>query len=74
MQRLPKAILQQQCQKSGWDVPKYERASGKFEFYMYNVSITRPSSGRGKGKKVGGVTTYSVPQNTSGFHTVEVIL
>jgi hypothetical protein len=41
---------------------------------MYNVSVTRPSSGRGKGKKVGGVTTYSVPQNTSGFHTVEVIL
>lgn len=72
MQRQPKAILQQQCQKNGWNVPKYEKISGKSDMYVYNVTIVRPTSGRGKSKTIGGLTTYNVPENLFGFTSIEV--
>eukprot|EP00250_Pteridium_aquilinum_P004082 c14319_g1_i2 orf=171-4673(+) len=71
MQRQPKAVLQQQCQKNGWDVPKYEKNSTDSGTYMYNVAIMRPNSGRGKNKNLGGLTTFSTPDDLAGFKSIE---
>ncbi|KAI5058462.1 hypothetical protein GOP47_0026632 [Adiantum capillus-veneris] len=70
-QRQPKAILQQQCQKRGWDVPKYERGTATSTMYSYNVTVMRPNSGRGKNKIVGGKTTYRVPERFVNSKSIE---
>lgn len=71
-QRQPKAVLQQQCQKNGWDVPKYEKLSTISDMYIYNVAIMRPNSGRGKNKNVRGLTIFTVPELLAGSKTIEV--
>ncbi|KAL4580736.1 hypothetical protein LXL04_016938 [Taraxacum kok-saghyz] len=55
--KIPKAILHQLCQRSGWDAPKYNKVQGS----SYTVSVIRKASGRGKSRKVGGLTTIQLP-------------
>lgn len=69
--RQPKAVLQQHCQKNGWEVPKYEKLFGRDNMYLYNVTIVRPNSGRGKNKTVGGLVTYSLPGEVSALESME---
>ncbi|XP_052179398.1 DExH-box ATP-dependent RNA helicase DExH7, chloroplastic isoform X2 [Diospyros lotus] len=67
-QRIPKAVLQQLCQKSGWEAPKYNKIPGKENNFSYAVSILRKASGRGKSRKAGGLVTLQLPgqDETSG--------
>eukprot|EP00252_Welwitschia_mirabilis_P022645 TRINITY_DN6191_c0_g1_i1.p1 TRINITY_DN6191_c0_g1~~TRINITY_DN6191_c0_g1_i1.p1 ORF type:complete len:1460 (-),score=349.95 TRINITY_DN6191_c0_g1_i1:511-4890(-) len=71
VRKQPKAILQQQCQKSGWAAPKYEKVFGKGNAYSYCLSILRPSVGRGKSKKVGGVFKFQFPEPDYVFESVD---
>lgn len=67
----PKAILQQQCQKSGWEAPKYEKISGRGNAFSYSLSIIRPTTGRGKNKKVGGVLNFQFPDPDYVFESAD---
>lgn len=71
MTKQPKAILQQQCQKSGWGAPKYEKISGRGNAFSYSLSIIRPTTGRGKNKKVGGLLNFQFPDPDYVFESVD---
>eukprot|EP00249_Psilotum_nudum_P011376 c23135_g1_i1 orf=250-4686(-) len=70
-QRLPRAILQQQCQKNGWEIPKYNKLSTGVNAYSCSVTIVRLSYARGKNKKIGGPVTYNFPGKESRFKSIE---
>ncbi|XP_058188630.1 DExH-box ATP-dependent RNA helicase DExH7, chloroplastic isoform X2 [Rhododendron vialii] len=61
--RIPKAVLQQLCQKSGWVAPKYDKVLGKEKNTSYAVSILRKASGRGKSRQAGGLVTLQLPSH-----------
>ncbi|KAG5525808.1 hypothetical protein RHGRI_032182 [Rhododendron griersonianum] len=61
--RIPKAVLQQLCQKSGWVAPKYDKVLGKEKNTGYAVSILRKASGRGKSRQAGGLVTLQLPSH-----------
>ncbi|XP_076959181.1 DExH-box ATP-dependent RNA helicase DExH7, chloroplastic-like [Bidens hawaiensis] len=44
--RIPKAILQLLCQRSGWEAPKYNKVQGTRDRSSYSVSVIRKASGR----------------------------
>ncbi|CAN6485774.1 unnamed protein product [Victoria cruziana] len=69
--KTPKALLHQQCQKMGWEAPKYSKISVKEHMYSYNVSVLRKATGRGKNRKVGGLITFNFPDQERGFDSVE---
>ncbi|XP_049932027.1 DExH-box ATP-dependent RNA helicase DExH7, chloroplastic isoform X3 [Nymphaea colorata] len=69
--KTPKALLHQQCQKIGWEAPKYSKISAKENMYCYNVSVLRKATGRGKNRKVGGLITFNFPDQDRGFDSVE---
>lgn len=69
---MPKAILHQLCQRSGWDAPKYNKIQGTGDGCNYTVSVIRKTSGRGKNRKVGGLTTLQLPALGETFETAEV--
>lgn len=71
MTKQPKAILQQQCQKSGWGAPKYEKISGRGNSFSYSLSIIRPTTGRGKNKKVGGLLNFQFPDPDYVFESAD---
>ncbi|KAL6964433.1 RNA helicase [Sarracenia purpurea var. burkii] len=62
-QRIPKAVLQQLCKKSGWEAPRYNKVLGEEGNYSYAVSIVRKASGRGKSRKAGGLVTLQLPSH-----------
>ncbi|XP_059648206.1 DExH-box ATP-dependent RNA helicase DExH7, chloroplastic isoform X1 [Cornus florida] len=68
--KIPKAVLQQLCQKSGWDAPKYNKVPGKENGSSYAVTVVRKASGRGKSRKAGGLITLQLPNldETFGSH------
>lgn len=72
MQRLPKAVLQQHCQKNGWPSPKYEKFPGRFSQFCYSVTVVQPTTGRGKSKKVGGPVTIRLPEEEDRFNSIAV--
>ncbi len=72
LQRQPKAVLQQHCQKNGWPSPKYERFTGPSSQYYYSVTVVQPSMGRGKSKKLGGPVTCKLPNKEDGFASIAV--
>ncbi|XP_057466071.1 DExH-box ATP-dependent RNA helicase DExH7, chloroplastic-like isoform X1 [Actinidia eriantha] len=61
--KIPKAVLQQLCHKSGWEAPKYNKILGKENNSSYAVSILRKASGRGKSRKAGGLVTLQLPSH-----------
>ncbi|XP_057861727.2 DExH-box ATP-dependent RNA helicase DExH7, chloroplastic isoform X2 [Cryptomeria japonica] len=67
----PKAVLQQQCQKCGWGAPKYEKISGRGNAYSYSLNILRPTTGRGKNRKVGGPITFQLSDQETVFESVD---
>lgn len=73
-QKIPKAILQQFCQKLGWEAPKYNKLLGKGHGPKYTVNVLRKASGRGKSRKAGGLVTYQLPTQNETFETAEVDL
>ncbi|XP_074328241.1 DExH-box ATP-dependent RNA helicase DExH7, chloroplastic isoform X2 [Apium graveolens] len=70
-QKIPKAILQQFCQKLGWEAPKYNKLLGKGHGPKYTVNVLRKASGRGKSRKAGGLVTYQLPTQMETFETAE---
>lgn len=70
-QKIPKAILQQFCQKLGWEAPKYNKLHGKGHGLKYTVNVLRKASGRGKSRKAGGLVTYELPTQNETFETAE---
>ncbi|KAH9305426.1 hypothetical protein KI387_009830 [Taxus chinensis] len=70
----PKAILQQRCQKCGWGAPKYERISGRGNTYSYSLTILRPTTGRGKNKKVGGSINFQLADPETVCESVDVCM
>ncbi|EFJ19934.1 hypothetical protein SELMODRAFT_177444 [Selaginella moellendorffii] len=60
-QKFPRAILQQYCQKNGWEAPKFEKLAAQQGAYNYAITVFRPRVGRGKQKKGGGPVTFSFP-------------
>nr|XP_043628822.1 DExH-box ATP-dependent RNA helicase DExH7, chloroplastic [Erigeron canadensis] len=69
--KIPKAILHQVCQRSGWEAPKYIKVQGIGDGCSYTVSVIRKSSGRGKSRKAGGLTTVQLPSPGETFETAE---
>ncbi|XP_042513842.1 DExH-box ATP-dependent RNA helicase DExH7, chloroplastic-like [Macadamia integrifolia] len=59
--KIPKAVLHQLCQKFGWEAPKFNKLPGKVGRFSYAVSVLRTASGRGKGRKPGGLITLQLP-------------
>ncbi|KAK4491260.1 hypothetical protein RD792_001996 [Penstemon davidsonii] len=70
-QKIPKAVLQQLCQRLGWEAPKYDKVLGKGHNSGYSVSVLRKASGRGKSRKPGGLTTIQLPIQDKSFDTPE---
>ncbi|XP_022027581.1 DExH-box ATP-dependent RNA helicase DExH7, chloroplastic isoform X2 [Helianthus annuus] len=69
--KIPKAILQLLCQRSGWEAPKYNKVQGTRDGSSYTVNVIRKASGRGKNRKVGGLTTVQLPTPGEAFETAE---
>ncbi|KAL6010624.1 hypothetical protein ACLOJK_001060 [Asimina triloba] len=69
--KIPKAGLQQLCQRLGWEAPKYNRVSGKGNNFTYTVSVLRTASGRGKSRKAGGLITLQLPDSDETFESAE---
>uniref|UniRef100_A0A7I4CTE9 RNA helicase n=1 Tax=Physcomitrium patens TaxID=3218 RepID=A0A7I4CTE9_PHYPA len=69
-QRLPKAVLQQHCQKNGWPSPKYEKFPGQHSQFCYSVTVVQPTTGRGKNKIVGGPVTIRLPEEEDRFNSI----
>ncbi|XP_017226495.1 DExH-box ATP-dependent RNA helicase DExH7, chloroplastic isoform X2 [Daucus carota subsp. sativus] len=70
-QKIPKAILQQFCQKLGWEPPKYNKLPGKGQGPKYSVNVLRKASGRGKSRKAGGLVSFQLPTENDTFKTAE---
>lgn len=72
VQRLPKALLQQHCQKEGWPAPRFEKlpvGGTRVEGggYRYSVKVERP--GRGKGKRANaGPLDVQLPADEDGYN------
>ncbi|KAK6157006.1 hypothetical protein DH2020_011254 [Rehmannia glutinosa] len=69
--KIPKAVLHQLCQRSGWEAPKYDKVLGNGHNSGYSISILRKASGRGKSRKAGGLTTIQLPSQDESFNTPE---
>ncbi|KAI3445599.1 hypothetical protein Pfo_002264 [Paulownia fortunei] len=69
--KIPKAVLHQLCQRSGWEAPKYDKVLGKGHNSGYSISVLRKASGRGKSRKAGGLTTIQLPSQDESFNTPE---
>ncbi|CAN1169577.1 DExH-box ATP-dependent RNA helicase DExH7, chloroplastic [Linum perenne] len=69
--KIPKAVLHQLCQKSGWEAPKFDKVHEKREGFSYSVSVLRKASGRGKNRKAGGLMTIRLPNPDETFESVE---
>ncbi|GAQ84373.1 helicase domain-containing protein [Klebsormidium nitens] len=74
VQRLPKALLQQHCQKEGWPAPRFEKlpvGGTRIEGggYRYSVRVERP--GRGKGKRANaGPLDVQLPADEDGWPSI----
>ncbi|XP_057764372.1 DExH-box ATP-dependent RNA helicase DExH7, chloroplastic-like isoform X1 [Salvia miltiorrhiza] len=69
--RIPKAVLHQLCQRSGWDAPKYDKVSGKGSSSGYSISVLQKARGRGKSRIAGGLTTIQLPRQDEILNTPE---
>ncbi|XVE67464.1 hypothetical protein DITRI_Ditri08aG0163400 [Diplodiscus trichospermus] len=69
--KIPKAVLHQLCQKSGWEAPKFNKMPGKGKSFAYSVSVLRKASGRGKSRKAGGLITLQLPNEQESFESAE---
>ncbi|XP_065871411.1 DExH-box ATP-dependent RNA helicase DExH7, chloroplastic [Euphorbia lathyris] len=70
-QKIPKAVLHQLCQKSGWEAPKFNKILEKKKGFKYSVSVLRKASGRGKSRKAGGLVTLQLPEQDETYDSVE---
>ncbi|KAF9690290.1 hypothetical protein SADUNF_Sadunf01G0180100 [Salix dunnii] len=70
-QKIPKAVLHQLCQKSGWEAPKFNKVLERELGFFYAVSILRKASGRGKSRKAGGLITLQLPDKDATFESAE---
>ncbi|XP_010414784.1 PREDICTED: DExH-box ATP-dependent RNA helicase DExH4, chloroplastic isoform X2 [Camelina sativa] len=70
-QRIPKALLHQLCQRSGWIAPKFNKVTGEGSNFSYTVSVMRKSSGLGKSRQAGGLVTIRLPLQVEGFESIE---
>ncbi|XP_078172951.1 RNA helicase family protein isoform X1 [Carex rostrata] len=69
--KLPKAILQKFCQRLGWEAPKYSKVSDKDSNFIYSVNVMRTTTGRGKSRKAGGLTTFQISDEEEPSKSVE---
>nr|APO15850.1 helicase [Sesuvium portulacastrum] len=69
--KIPKAVLHQMCQRSGWDPPKFDKAGRKESGFSYTVSVVRKATGRGKSRKSGGLITLQLPRQDQTFESAE---
>ncbi|KAF5733174.1 ATP-dependent RNA helicase putative isoform 1 [Tripterygium wilfordii] len=70
-QKIPKALLQQLCQRSEWDAPKFNKELTMANNSIYTVSVLRKASGRGKNRKAGGLVTLKLPNKDATFESAE---
>ncbi|GKV32188.1 hypothetical protein SLEP1_g40810 [Rubroshorea leprosula] len=69
--KIPKAVLHQLCQRSGWEAPKFDKVLEKGKHFSYTVSVLRKASGRGKSRKAGGLITLQLPDKNETFESAE---
>ncbi|EXB29033.1 ATP-dependent RNA helicase DHX29 [Morus notabilis] len=69
--KIPKAVLHQLCQRSGWEAPNFNKVRGKGNNFSYTVSVLRKASGWGKSRKAGGLITLQLPDEGETFESVE---
>ncbi|MBA0823944.1 hypothetical protein Goarm_020637, partial [Gossypium armourianum] len=69
--KIPKAVLHQLCQRSGWEAPKFDKMPAKGKSFAYSVSVLRKASGRGKSRKAGGLITLQLPNEQEAFESAE---
>ncbi|CAH2047186.1 unnamed protein product [Thlaspi arvense] len=71
VQKIPKAILHQLCQKSGWEAPKFNKVTGEENNISYTISVMCKSSGCGKTREAGGLVTIKLPHQVEDFESIE---
>jgi hypothetical protein len=72
--RLPRALLQQHCQKQGWPVPTFKRlASSAAGSYRYSVTVDTGRSKGGKKSKAGpsGPRTFQAPAGDDAWEDLQ---
>lgn len=69
--KIPKAVLHQLCQRSGWEAPKFDKVLERGKRYSYAVSVLRKTTGRGKSRKPGGLITLQLPDQNETFESAE---
>ncbi|KAL7119617.1 hypothetical protein ACP275_02G073900 [Erythranthe tilingii] len=69
--KIPKAVLHQLCQRSGWEAPKYDKVPNKGHNSGYSISVLQKASGRGKSRKAGGLRTIQLPIQDESFNSPE---
>ncbi|KAJ9158973.1 hypothetical protein P3X46_024509 [Hevea brasiliensis] len=70
-QKIPKAVLHQLCQKSGWEAPNFNKILERKKGFSYSVSILRKATGRGKSRKAGGLITLQLPDQDETYESAE---
>ncbi|CAE5962521.1 unnamed protein product [Arabidopsis arenosa] len=70
-QKIPKALLHQLCQRSGWVAPKFNKVTGEGSNFSYTISVMRKSSGFGKSRQAGGLVTIQLPHQVEDFKSIQ---
>ncbi|CAD5315786.1 unnamed protein product [Arabidopsis thaliana] len=70
-QKIPKALLHQLCQRSGWIAPKFNKVTGEGRNFSYTTSAMRKSSGFGKSRQAGGLVTIQLPHQVEDFESIQ---
>ncbi|KAG7649925.1 DEAD/DEAH box helicase domain [Arabidopsis thaliana x Arabidopsis arenosa] len=70
-QKIPKALLHQLCQRSGWIAPKFNKVTGEGRNFSYTTSVMRKSSGFGKSRQAGGLVTIQLPHQVEDFESIQ---
>ncbi|KAG7585353.1 Helicase C-terminal [Arabidopsis thaliana x Arabidopsis arenosa] len=70
-QKIPKALLHQLCQRSGWVAPKFNKVTGEGSNFSYTISVMRKSSGFGKSRQAGGLVTIQLPHHVEDFKSIQ---
>ncbi|CAF2133734.1 unnamed protein product [Brassica rapa] len=70
-QKIPKALLHRLCQKSGWEAPKFNKATWEGSKFSYTISVMCKSSGCGKSRQAGGLVTIKRSHQVEDFASIE---
>ncbi|XP_024004322.1 DExH-box ATP-dependent RNA helicase DExH4, chloroplastic [Eutrema salsugineum] len=69
--KIPKAILHQLCQKSGWEAPRFNKVTGEGSSFSYTITVMVKSSGCCKSRQAGDLVTLKLPHQAKDCESIE---